>query len=84
MKHWIDNHYVVMWWGLVSTQRQAQTLILSPSATANTSLLSFSRTQSRAVTGSLTGHNTLRRHLYLMGLIDIAPSVGGAEQRRKP
>jgi hypothetical protein len=29
----------------------------------------FNRTQSRAVTG-LTGHNTLRRHLHLMGLSD--------------
>jgi len=32
--------------------------------------LSFNRTQSRAVTGLLTGHNTLRRHLRLMGLSD--------------
>ena len=33
-------------------------------------LLSFNtrRTRSRAVTGLLTGHNTLRRHLYVMGL----------------
>ena len=30
--------------------------------------LSFNGTQSRAVTGLLTGHNTLRRHLHLMGL----------------
>jgi hypothetical protein len=30
-------------------------------------LLSFSR---RVLTGLLTGHNTLRRHLHLMGLID--------------
>jgi len=29
---------------------------------------SFNRTQSRAVTGLLTGHNTLRRHLHLLGL----------------
>jgi hypothetical protein len=28
------------------------------------------RTQSRAVTGLLTGHNTLRRHLHLLGLSD--------------
>ena len=28
------------------------------------------RTQSRAVTGLLTGHNTLKRHLYLLGLLD--------------
>ena len=33
-------------------------------------LLSFNRTQSRAVTGLLTRHNTLRRHLHLMGLSD--------------
>jgi len=26
--------------------------------------------QSGAVTGLLTGHNTLRRHLYLLGLLD--------------
>jgi hypothetical protein len=26
--------------------------------------------QSRVVTGLLTGHNTLRRHLHLMGLTD--------------
>ena len=25
---------------------------------------------SRVVTGLLTGHNTLRRHLYLLGLLD--------------
>jgi len=29
---------------------------------------SFNRTQSRVVTGCLTGHNTLRIHLHLMGL----------------
>ena len=27
-------------------------------------------TQSRAVTGLLMGHNTLRRHLHLLGLLD--------------
>ena len=26
--------------------------------------------QARAVTGLLTGHNTLRRHLHLLGLLD--------------
>jgi len=31
-------------------------------------LLSFNRTQIRVVTGLLTGHNTLRRHLHIMGL----------------
>jgi len=36
----------------------------------NSNNLSFNRTQSRAVTSFLTGHNTLRRHLHLLGLLD--------------
>jgi len=32
--------------------------------------MSFNRTHSRAITGLLTGHNTLRRHLHLLGLMD--------------
>ena len=43
--------------------RQAQKLILVPSPATKTCLLSFNRTQSRVVTGLLTRHNTLRRHL---------------------
>jgi len=37
---------------------------------AKARILSFNRTQSRAVTGLLTGHDTLRRHLHLLGLSD--------------
>ena len=43
---------------------------MRPSLGAKARLLSFNRTQSRAVTGILTGHNTVRRHLHLMGLSD--------------
>jgi len=32
--------------------------------------MTLNRIQSRAVTGLLMGHNTLRRHLYLLGLHD--------------
>jgi hypothetical protein len=32
--------------------------------------MSFNRTQSRAVVSLLTGHNTLKRHLRLLGLVD--------------
>ena len=32
--------------------------------------MSFNRTHSRAVIGLLTGHNTLRQHLYLLGVLD--------------
>jgi hypothetical protein len=69
IKYWINNEHMVMWQGLVSTQRQPRKLILGPGPTAKTRLLSFSRTQSMAVTCLLTGDNTLRKHLYLMGLI---------------
>jgi len=62
--HWI-------WWrGLGDTQRQARELISGPCLGAKARSLSFNRTQYRAVTGLLTGHNTLRRHLHLMGLSD--------------
>jgi hypothetical protein len=37
-------------------------------------LENFDWTQYRAVTGLLTGYNTLRRHLHLMGLSDISLS----------
>ena len=37
---------------------------------AKARFLSFNRTYSRAVTGLLAGHNTLRRHLHLMALSD--------------
>jgi hypothetical protein len=44
----------------------ARELISGPCIAIRTRLLSFSRTQSRVI----TGHNTLRRHLYIMGLRD--------------
>jgi hypothetical protein len=48
----------------------ARELISGPCLGTKSRLLSFNRMQSRVVTGLLTGHNTLRRHLHLMGLID--------------
>jgi hypothetical protein len=56
--------------GLGNTQRQARELISGPSLGTKTKVLSFNRTQSRAVIGLLTSHNTLRRHLYPLGLQD--------------
>jgi len=47
---------------------------------AKARFLSFNRTQSRAVTGLLTGHNNLRRHLHLTGLSDSPLCRCGAEE----
>jgi hypothetical protein len=55
---------------LGDTQRQAGELISGPCLGAKARFLSFNRTQSRAVTGLLTEHNTLRRHFRLIGLSD--------------
>ena len=64
MKRWLEDQHLVLWRGPCSTQRQAQELIFGPDLATRARLLSFSRTQSRVVIGLLTGHNTLRRHLY--------------------
>jgi hypothetical protein len=47
-------------------EQQSHNSVRSPSTKAQ--LLSFNRTQSTVVTGRFTGYNTLRRHLYVMGL----------------
>jgi hypothetical protein len=67
---WLVNQLWIWWQGLGDTQRQAWELILGHFLGAKARFLSFNRTQFRAVTGLLTGHNTLRRHLHLMGLSD--------------
>jgi len=70
IKCWMDNQHLLMWHGLCSTQRQAWELICGPVLSTRALLLSFNRTQSRVAIVLLTGHNTLRRHLYVMGLSD--------------
>jgi ribonuclease HI len=67
---WSDRQHLVRWWGLVGTVVQAQELISGPNIAARTELVSFNRAQSRVVIGLLAGHNTLRRHLHIMGLLD--------------
>jgi hypothetical protein len=60
-------------------QRQAREIISGPCLGAKARFLSFNRTQSRVVIGRLTGHNTLRRHLHLMGLSHSLLCRCGAE-----
>jgi len=68
MRCWMKNQHLALWRGPHSTQRQVRELIFGPDLTTGARLLSFNRTQIRAVTGLFTGHNTLRRHLHVMGL----------------
>ena len=82
LNQWLINQHWASWRNLGHTQRQARKLILGPCLGFKAKFLSFKRTQSRAVTGLLTGHNTLRRHLYLLRL--IVRCEGGVEYKRKP
>ena len=70
MKRWMRNQHLALWRGPCSAQRQARELISGPDLATGARLLSFNRTQTRTVIGLLTGHNTLRRHLHVMGLSD--------------
>jgi hypothetical protein len=68
MKCWMEKQHLALWRGPCNTQKQARELISGPVVAIGARLLSFNRTQSRVVIGLLTGHNTLRRHLRIMGL----------------
>ena len=67
---WLINQHWPSWCDLGHIQRQAPELISGSGPGFKVKLLSFNRTQSRAVTGLLTGPNTLRKYLYLLGLMD--------------
>jgi hypothetical protein len=75
----VENQHLAMWLILNNTQRQAHNPILGANPTAKIRLLSFNSTQSKVVTGLLTGHNILRRQLHLMGLIHIRLCRCGAD-----
>jgi len=63
LNRWLINQHWASWYDLGNTPKQARELISGPYASIKVKFLSFNRTQSRVVTGLLTGHNTLRRHL---------------------
>jgi len=68
IKPWMEHQHLVLWGCPYSTQRQARELISGPDLAARARLLSCNRTQPKVGIGPFTGHNTLRRHLYIMGL----------------
>jgi ribonuclease HI len=70
LSRWLINQQWASWRGLDGIQRQARELISGPSLAAKAKFLSFNRIQARVVTGLLSGHNTLGRHLHLLGLLD--------------
>jgi len=63
MKNFFCHVYQYLHW--ITEVRE---LISGPNPGTKVKFLSFNKT--RVVTGLLTGHNTLRKHLYLLGLLD--------------
>ena len=80
IRHCLVNQHWIWWRGLGDTQRHAGELISGPCLGTKAKFLSFNRTQSSAVTGLVTGHNTLRRQFHLMGLSDSPLSRRCGEQ----
>ena len=70
LNEWLINKQWARWRALGGSQKQARELISGPGRYAKAKLMSFNMTPSRAVIGLLTGHNTLRRHLHMLGLTD--------------
>jgi hypothetical protein len=68
MKSWVEKQHLALWRCPCGTKTQARELISGSNLAIGARLLSFNRTQSRAVIGLLTGHNTLRIYLHVMGL----------------
>ena len=64
----MENQRLVLCRGPCSIHRQAAELTSGPDLATRARLLSSNTTQSRVVIDLLTGHNTLGRHLYIMGL----------------
>jgi len=83
MERWMENQHLALCWVPCSAQRQAEELISGRNLATRARLLSFNRTQSRVVTGLLTGHSILRIHLCIMGLCNN-PTCRNVAQRRKP
>jgi hypothetical protein len=67
---WLSAQHRANCYDFVNTLRQSRELISGPCPGTRAKFLSFNRKQSRVVIGLLTGHNTLRRYLHLMGLLD--------------
>jgi hypothetical protein len=70
LNRWLVNQHRTRWRSFSGILRQDREFISGPEPGTKAKLTSFNRTQSRVVFSLLIGHNTLRRHLHLLGLVD--------------
>jgi len=72
LKKWTKETHVIHWNSLPGLNH-SKTMLSGPSETLTHEILKLSRNQIRTVTGLLTGHCALRKHLHKMGLFHEEP-----------
>jgi ribonuclease HI len=60
-------------WNRVSGLRHSKSMMTSPSKALTAEILKLTRNQIRTMTGLITGHCTLRKHLHTMGIYKDEP-----------
>ncbi|CAH1974332.1 unnamed protein product [Acanthoscelides obtectus] len=70
METWVARQHSQKWRSISRHLRQARELIEGPSAKDGRFCLSLGRANLRLLVGLLSGHNTLRRHLHVMGVAE--------------
>jgi hypothetical protein len=66
---WMTKEHLLRWKGMSVSQHLAHNLNQGHHIGNKTIVLSLSRVKIRSVTAFLISHNTLRRHLHVMGLV---------------
>jgi len=64
----MGKQHLALWPSPCNTQGLARELISGPDLATGSRLLSSNRTQTKVVIGLLTGNNTLKGHLCIIGL----------------
>lgn len=71
-------------WRLISGQNQSKAFLDKPTSNRAKNLLNMSRTKLRIMTGLITGHCRLNKHLYNMGLKTDPTCRGCLEEEETP
>jgi hypothetical protein len=79
---WIKLKHQIHWTN-VAGHRQSKLMMCKPSQSLAAEVLLLSRTQFRAVTGLMSGHCNLRKHLLTMGIFKENPVCRLCNEKEK-
>lgn len=72
VRNWVKRNHE-SYWARISGHRHSKQMMTRPSSTLTVDLLRLNRKQMRLVTGLITGHCGLRKHLHNMGIFRENP-----------